>query len=437
MKKLAEKPGGNMISNHERDGKDMREYGDVNVHTQRLAVASMALLAALPGIMTFARTSPPLIAAIIAVLLGIILWLDGRWSEKIGQWKRFAIGPAGLLLILGIGFMALSIIWTPAPERALRHLFHIIGSVVLIALLLAAASVRYKDSLDTLMPIGMALSALLIIVHFGLDGTLNQFIGAPTDAYQLNRAAIALALFAPAVLTVLVIRRKTAAAILLGLLTLFAIWMTVSWSAKLSSLVIVLSAPLALLAPRRFHIVASVAILISLIATPLYVGHINSLIPQNIHDTVGYGSMAIRGEIWREYAALVWERPLFGFGLEASNVSAHLDYAASLTEKQRYFLSYGHPHNAAVQIWFEFGLFGAMIAALLLALLLRAMSRLKGVQLSIATTTSLGVYTVSFVSHGAWQAWWICLVGLVAFAFALQAAAMSGPAAKEPHVGEA
>jgi flagellar biosynthesis protein FliQ len=59
-----------------------------------------------------------------------------------------------------------------------------------------------------------------------------------------------------------------------------------------------------------------------------------------------------------------------------------------------------------VQNWFEFGFAGTLVAALLLGLLFRAMTRLNDWQLSIATTTSLGVYTVALC-----QPW--CLASLV------------------------
>lgn len=387
---------------------------------ERLVVSGLVLLAVLPAIMTFARTSPPLVSAIIALLLGIGAWRDGNWPIMSRQFKRFALGPAGALLIAGLLFMALSLLWTPAPERALRHLLQLAGSVLVICVLLTAIPWRYQEKFDFLMPVGLALAAVLVIIQIASSGAINIFLGAPVEGHYYNRTAVALVLFAPVVLTVLWRRGNFLICVALGLLALAAVWLSHSWSAKLASLVIAVSIPLSLLAPRRFHVVAAIAMLAALLAAPLYMGLVNNLIPQRIHDAVGYVSLTIRGEIWREYVSLIWLRPLTGFGLEASNVIARTDVVAGLTEAQKELLSYGHPHNAVVQIWFEFGLAGALVAASLLGFLFRAMTRLGDRQLSVATTTTLGVYTIACVSHGAWQAWWICLVGLVAFSFLLQ-----------------
>jgi O-antigen ligase len=408
----------------------------VERHVERLVVTNLVLLAALPAIMTVARTSPPLIATIIALLLGIAAWRDGSSSVMSRKLKRFALGPAGMLLMAGLLLMALSLLWSPAPERALRHLFQLAGSALVIGVLLTSIPWHHSKKLDLLMPVGLALAAGLVIVHFTMTGPVNAFVGVTTEGYYLNRTAVALALFAPVVLTVLWRKGSHLSSAVLGIVILFAIWLSDSWSAKLASLVIAGSVPLALLAPRRFHMFAAIAMLAALLAVPLYVGFINNLIPHRVHEAVGYGSLTVRGEIWREYASLIWHRPVFGFGLEASNVIARTEYAAGMSEARIHLLSYGHPHNALVQIWFEFGLAGALIAAMLLGLLFRAMSRLKDPQLSVATTTALGVYTVACVSHGAWQAWWICLVGLVAFAFMLQMMPSDEPDAQETDAGK-
>ena len=391
-----------------------------DVHLERLAIASLSLLAALPAIMTFARNVPPLAAAIMALLVAICAWRDGSLPFMLERLKNFMLQPAGILLSGALIVMAASLLWTPAPERALRHLAHLVGSAIVIGVLIAAAPHRRLAQIRFLLPAGLALASFLVIVHFTMSAPVNAMLGATTDAYYLNRSAVAIALFSPIVLSLLWLQRRFLAAIALAGLALVAIALSISWSAKLAALAIMASTPLALAAPRLFHRMASAGMLLALFAAPLYVGHINALIPQSIHDAVGYGSMAIRGEIWREYAALYWQRPFFGFGLEASNVIPRTELAAALTENQIYLLSFGHPHNAVVQIWFEFGLFGALIAAALLGLFFRATSRLEGWRLSMATVTSIGVFAVASVSHGAWQAWWICLVGLVAYAFLLQ-----------------
>lgn len=55
--------------------------------------------------------------------------------------------------------------------------------------------------------------------------------------------------------------------------------------------------------------------------------------------------------------------------------------------------------------------------AALLAALFRALERHAGPLLPAATATAAGAYAVAFVSQGAWQAWWWCLLGLITVLF--------------------
>ena len=61
-------------------------------------------------------------------------------------------------------------------------------------------------------------------------------------------------------------------------------------------------------------------------------------------------SWGSRLEIWRFVSGLVENKPLFGWGLDSSRVFPGLIPL--------------HPHNAAVQIWFELGAVGAGVAAI-------------------------------------------------------------------------
>ena len=147
---------------------------------------------------------------------------------------------------------------------------------------------------------------------------------------------------------------------------------------------------------------------------------VNALVPQALHEAIGYGTLGIRGEIWTRYAWLIAERPILGHGMEAGHVTAQL-LAGTMDARDLGLLDFGHPHNFALQVWFELGLIGVGFAAVLLGLAVRAVSRAPGRLRPAAMATAAAIWTVAFVSHGAWQAWWWCLVGLVALLFAASA----------------
>ncbi len=99
--------------------------------------------------------------------------------------------------------------------------------------------------------------------------------------------------------------------------------------------------------------------------------------------------------------------------------------------RDRELLDYGHPHNFAIQVWFELGLVGVLLTAALIALAFRAIARIPEPIRAAALATAVAIWTVAFVSHGAWQAWWWCLVGLVALTITWAAMARRAPHARD------
>ncbi len=104
-----------------------------------------------------------------------------------------------------------------------------------------------------------------------------------------------------------------------------------------------------------------------------------------------------RLDIWTFTTQRIREDPLFGWGLDAS----------------REFKGYIplHPHDGSVQVWFELGLPGALLAAGFFVFLGWRVWRGPFDRLFAATAAaSLTVYLViGAISFSLWQEWWICL----------------------------
>jgi exopolysaccharide production protein ExoQ len=124
--------------------------------------------------------------------------------------------------------------------------------------------------------------------------------------------------------------------------------------------------------------------------------------------------------IWRFAAEKVAERPLLGWGLDASRA------LPGMHEKVAVPVGGGavaeldvmplHPHNNAIQIWLELGIVGALIPALLLALLLRRLARpeLEPGMRAAALATLTAALVVACLSYGLWQGWWLGALWLAA-----------------------
>jgi O-antigen ligase len=110
-------------------------------------------------------------------------------------------------------------------------------------------------------------------------------------------------------------------------------------------------------------------------------------------------SWADRLRIWGGFAGRLAGRPLLGAGLDASRVSG-----VAL-----------HPHNAPLQLWYELGLPGAVLGALFWIWLWGRIgygARRDRLQAAAAAATAAVYLTISAVSFGLWQDWWLSVGAL-------------------------
>jgi O-antigen ligase len=156
--------------------------------------------------------------------------------------------------------------------------------------------------------------------------------------------------------------------------------------------------------PRAIKILAVVTATYML-ATPLVMLAVDHLGLYARFKTDLPPSWAERLRIWSFVAERLSEAPLRGAGLDASRTFPRVVPL--------------HPHNGPLQLWYELGLPGAVLGTLFWLWLWRRIGgcasrdRLYGATAAATATVYLSISAVSF---GLWQEWWLC-VG--AFAMAL------------------
>jgi glycosyltransferase involved in cell wall biosynthesis/O-antigen ligase len=128
----------------------------------------------------------------------------------------------------------------------------------------------------------------------------------------------------------------------------------------------------------------------------------------NVDPNWGY-----RVEIWRYVNELIHARLWQGYGFDASRV---VGQSATLMPSFEGKTSFLHPHNGMLQLWLELGLVGValFVAAIALAFksyLTRNPNRMALATLSATVTTTAVIWSLSF---GAWQGWWLAVLGLTA-----------------------
>ena len=113
-------------------------------------------------------------------------------------------------------------------------------------------------------------------------------------------------------------------------------------------------------------------------------------------EGVGKASWQARLYIWRFASGLIAHKPLVGHGLDASRA-----YEPNIPM---------HPHDAALQLWLELGVPGALLGALFFGWLFYKIARgarQDPAWASAACATGTVYLFIGAISFGVWQEWWI------------------------------
>ncbi len=374
----------------------------------------------------------PAVAAGGAMALPVLICLAGAASIRPSLLRQAVENkpPALLLLLAFLAWAVLSALWSPNPATPQSAK---IAILIPLALAFAAAALANEDARRLTRAAGLAAFAVLacLIAFEALSGLLLNRLGDPDEPLgelvrKTNRGAtVALSLSWGAIGGLLALGGAARAA---GALLVFAAAGFVALQFDLLAHAIAFAAGLAAfavawLAPRLALIGAPSALALWMLAapfvTPLLVSN------QRLVDALPL-SWAHRAGIWEYTCARILEQPWIGRGLDASR--AVTDRIEVRDGDMRGIPL--HPHSASLQIWYETGAVGAVLAAAFLVLGGLALARAFGGQRAAAagacaTVATLGL--VANVSYGIWQEWWIATLFI--------AAAVVGAAWVRPQAG--
>jgi O-antigen ligase len=260
------------------------------------------------------------------------------------------------------------------------------------------------------MMLGIAMVAIELATAGGLSSLVSDRAYRPT---QLNQASISFALLVLPATALLISLGQAIFATLLAAVTAVTVYELAGTAAKL---VMLAGLAMGLLLYRARPVVAGVALAISvvaIIAAPLTFARLERL--------PGLGEMADSFKISVGHRLLIWsfagdriaERPLTGWGLDASRAIPGGDDPIRPGEPWMPL----HPHNAALQVWLELGAPGAVLFALLAAFAWGVLARAEWPPLFAAGAG--GSLTIAFVgcfgTYGIWQEWWLGTLSLSLF----------------------
>lgn len=309
---------------------------------------------------------------------------------------------------------AVSASWSIRPLRSLDVAARLAGLYVGALALIAAAAVLAKPRRLLLCALaGGALAVILAFADIASGGSISGLLyRRPFLPAGLNRIAVGFAIVLPAAIgTALCLHRKAAGAIAAAMVvTIYALAATI---AKLIAPVSIIAAGFVFGGSRAAARVAALASVALILTAPVTFPRLAGLPGMLARAEAVKDSVSHRLEIWSFVGQRIAERPLLGWGLDASRA---IPGGKELIQPGETWLPL-HPHNAALQVWLELGLPGAVLMALSAAWLWWrvAASNYPRLFAAGAAGTLLGAMIAACGSYDFWHEWWVGTLSLIGF----------------------
>ena len=363
---------------------------------------------------------------VVLLLLAAVLAVPAFWWTH----RRFPVPDLRLAIVLGllVVWCAIASSWSDDVGQSLVltvRIAAIFAAGLLLFPVAAALDDEARARIGWWLVGGFALVLVLMIVEVGLGyPTVRSLKGVSSgrEAIALNRGAVALSLIVWPVAAFLWGRgvgwAVLAIPVVLGGLSLFL----ASASATLGFAAGVAAVLLAIIHRRVGRALTVAASVLIFVAMPFAV--------RLMHDHGWHradwlsGSERHRVEIWDFSVERIAEKPVLGWGFDASRHAHVLHPEPTLGGREFMPL---HPHNAPLQILFELGAVGAIIALALLWLFAVRLDALPGRARACGQAMFVAALAIGCVAFGQWQNWWLALLLSVALLVPLTVA----PAARD------
>lgn len=260
---------------------------------------------------------------------------------------------------------------------------------------------------------GLALGSAFLLVELLLDSPFHRLADgldslAFVDAARHNRPAVALMLVSLPLAGLLARqagRLPALAALVLGIVPALIADSAAGWLAVATAAVVHVAARWR---PRWALAAGCVVTAGFIVAAPL-------LLPAMYRASVERGvelplSFTDRLEIWDHAASAVAASPWTGTGLGSVK---HLPMTGEQLARYRFHKAPSpHGHDAAIQIWVEFGAVGIAAGLALLGIGARAIGRMDGGAQAVALPATAALLVIAMLSFGVWQETWLGMIGV-------------------------
>ena len=365
---------------------------------RRLGFAVLTL--GVPVMSLVSRRGVVLMLPIGAALLVLAASLDRGARNLAESADRLASSPGLVAMIFGLAWMVLSLAWSPDAAVAAVRLGGLFGTLGLALAAYLALPERTRVANMYLAPVGVAVAA---VVAIGLSIVTQPLSDFDEDGRSLGRGVSVLILFVWPAIAWLRSRDRDVEAACLTILVAVAAVLGPGVAPPVALIVGCLAFALTYLSARL-----GVAITGGLVITGLALAPALPFLPAGLLSTFGVPAGA-------------WQRDLGGWAAIVRLDPWRLLTGAGFDTLFRARLAGVVPANAPVtplvQVWYEFGLVGALSAALAIWMALKGANvsyprLLPGIVAGIAAAC-----TLAGMGIGAGQAWWPGALAILGFLF--------------------
>lgn len=316
----------------------------------------------------------------------------------------------GAVLLIG-----LSAFWSPDVGYGLERAAKAASSLamgIFLFFLAGELSEDHRARLRILLLASFIFGLALISVNMLTDAGLYHLVAESKTLDEAevgaNRAAVVMAVLLWPTMLAAVEAGCARLALLLAFFTLGVVLSTQSQTAPVAVAAGLVVYAVCRIAPRLGMFLVGVAGMGFLLLMPFF---FLAACPSLLKPGIGWAaaSAGARLEIWCAVSSAIPGAIFFGHGVEAARFVPDWGMAHLYFPRPTIL----HPHNAALQIWYEFGVAGAIFAAATWGAIVRRIASLGFHARAICLAALTGIAVVSCISHGLWQSWWLGTVGIV------------------------
>jgi hypothetical protein len=340
------------------------------------------------------------------VLVAGLLLSDHPIRRRIGD---TLLSPAGLCGLGLIAWAALSIVWSPVGIGGAERLAKTAGTMLLVVVTAAFLPERTRTSNLNLFPLGI-LGSVALTLYIALGGAMPPSL-QPADN-TMERAVVTLVVLVWPALGAMAIRDRWMPAVVVVLAVMFAAM--AAWSSGALAALALASIAFAVATgnPERMgRIIGNIVAALFLLgpAVPFVVALVLKLVTALAGDRLpDVVTVLESARVWADVVVASPLRLLTGHGIDMTAVAPTIGFLPPLT-----------PGSLLFEIWYDFGVVGAVLAALLARSAFNVIGHLSPIVAPFLLAELVAVLTIAFCGLDTTQLWWITLLGVAALAFAV------------------